>query len=396
MIKPNIIKKMVPPNIYGGLKALYQYYSYNKIIKNFYNANHSRNVLISYIVRPFKKRIDLTHTNSAEALMIAKIFDELSYNIDVIFYNSSRFIDYNKYDVVFGFGDPLINSFYRRKRKILSIYYGTGMHVCHQNQASLKRVKDVYERKGKWLPESGRIVDKTWSIQTTLVDAIITLGNSTTVDSYRKYYDGPIFNVPASFYKITDFREILRQKNFADSKHHFLWFGSSGLVHKGLDLLLEIFKNKPNLHLHICGPIDYEPGFKTCFYNELYNTENIHTHGFVDLRSEVFNNLMKTCAFVIFPSCSEGQSTSVLNVAGNGALLPIVTKESGIDINEYGIEIMGCNLKDVELAVAEAVRLTDDDIRKRSFSCGEYVFQHHSIEMFSKTIKDTLNLILST
>jgi glycosyltransferase involved in cell wall biosynthesis len=166
------------------------------------------------------------------------------------------------------------------------------------------------------------------------------------------------------------------------------------LIHKGLDLLLEVFKNNPNLHLHVCGPIDNEPGFKTCFYDDLYKTENIHTYGFVGLRSDVFNNLMKTCAFVIFPSCSEGGGASVVNVMANGGLLPIVTKEASIDINDYGIEIKGYNLKDVALAVDEANRLTVDDIRNRSYSCGEYVSRHHSIDMFSKTLKDTLQKVL--
>ena len=185
---------------------LYHHFRNNKLVKNFYNANHSRNVLISYIVGPFIKGSDLTHTNSAEALRIAQIFDELCYNVDVVNCVSERILDYNKYDIIFGFGEPLIHSFYKRKRQILTIYYGTGMHICHQNHETLKRVKEVYERKGKWMPESGRIVDKAWSIQTTLVDAIITLGNTTTEESYRKYYDGPIFNVPASFHKIMEFQ----------------------------------------------------------------------------------------------------------------------------------------------------------------------------------------------
>jgi hypothetical protein len=390
----NTIKNIIPPNIYGGLKVLYHHCRDNKLVKNFYNANHSRNVLISYIVRPFIKGSDLTHTNSAEALRIAQIFDELCYNVDVVNYNSERVLDYNKYEVVFGFGEPLIHSFYKRKRQILTIYYGTGMHICHQNPAALKRVKEVYERKGKWMPESGRIVDKAWSIQTTLVDAIITLGNEVTVGSYRAHYAGPIFTVPASYYKMMDFRDILRQKDFADSKQHFLWFGGTGLIHKGLDLLLEVFKNNPNLHLHVCGPIDNEPMFKTCFHDDLYKRENIHTYGFVDLASDVFGDLMKSCAFVIFPSCSEGGGASVINVMANGGLLPIVTKEASIDINEYGIEIKGCNLKDVTLAVDEANRLTVDDVKRRSSSCGEYISRHHSIDMFSKTLKDTLQKVL--
>ena len=86
----NTIKKLLPSNIYGGLKALYSFYKNNTLVKNFYNANHAKNVLISYIVRPFKKGVSLTHTNHAEALQIAQVFNELNYNVDVINYNSNR------------------------------------------------------------------------------------------------------------------------------------------------------------------------------------------------------------------------------------------------------------------------------------------------------------------
>jgi glycosyltransferase involved in cell wall biosynthesis len=255
-------------------------------------------------------------------------------------------------------------------------------------------VEDVYERTGKWLPESGRIVDKAWSVQTTVVDAIITLGNEVTADSYRKYYSGPIFTIPASYYKIMDFRDVLRRKDFACSKQHFLWFGGAGLIHKGLDLLLEVFKNNPDLHLHVCARIDNEPEFKACFYDELYKRKNIHAYGFVDLRSDIFAHLMKTCAFVIFPSCSEGQATSVINVMGNGALIPVVTKESGISINDFGIEIKSCDVDNSAKAIEEANNLAIDDIRRMSLRCGEYVTQYHSMEMFSKALKDALNMLL--
>jgi len=166
------------------------------------------------------------------------------------------------------------------------------------------------------------------------------------------------------------------------------------LIHKGLDLLLEVFKDSPDLHLHVCGPIDDEPEFKACFYDELYKRKNIHTYGFIDLRSDVFDYLMKTCAFVIFPSCSEGGAASVVNVMGNGGLVPVVTRESSVSINDYGIEINDCKAEEVAQAVRKANQLTIEDIRTRSLYCCEYTARHHSIEMFSKALKDALNTLL--
>ena len=124
-----------------------------------------------------------------------KVFNELGYNVDIVDYYYEGNINYDKYSIIFGFGEPLINSFYYRNYKILTIYYGTGMHVAHQNHATLKRIEEVYKKKGKWLLESGRIVDKAWSVQTSLVDNIITLGNDEVVNSYQKYFSRKIYNM---------------------------------------------------------------------------------------------------------------------------------------------------------------------------------------------------------
>jgi len=98
-------------------------------ISNYLKTHYKKNALISYITHPFNCGINLTHTNYAEVLEIAKVFHELSYNVDIVDYDYEGNLDYDKYSVIFGFGEPLVNSFYHRNHKILTIYYGTGMHV---------------------------------------------------------------------------------------------------------------------------------------------------------------------------------------------------------------------------------------------------------------------------
>jgi len=78
---------------------------------------------------------------------------------------------------------------------------------------------------------SGRIVEKTWSIQTTLVDAMILLGNKIVEQSYRKYYDGPIYLLNPSFIEVISQENALRitqDKDFNDAKKNFYgwkqWF----------------------------------------------------------------------------------------------------------------------------------------------------------------------------
>lgn len=388
-LKNGLIKKIKNVNLFQRLFVKLK----KSVIVNYFKTGYDKNVLISYITYPFKNGVNVGHTNTAEAFKIASVFKELQYNVDIADYYYEGILNYDKFSIIFGFGEPLINSFYRRNHKILTIYYGTGMHVIHQNHATLKRIEEVYKKKGKWLLESGRIVNKAWSVQTSLVDNIVTLGNDRVVGSYQKHFSRKIYNIPVSYYKIFNHKEILKNKSFEDAKNHFLWFGSSGLIHKGLDLLLEVFKVLPDLHLHICGPINNEPKFKAVYYEELYNTKNIHTYGYKNIQSKSFKDIVSKCAFIIFPSCSEGEPSSVINVMVYG-LIPIVVNTAGIRIKDFGIEIKELTNASVKESIIKAVNLSEDVIEKRSMKCADDTINNHSIEKYSYELKRALIDIL--
>jgi hypothetical protein len=363
-------------------------------IINYYKTSYPRHALISYITTPFRKGINLSHTNTFESMEIGKAINEAGFNIDVADYDYEGNIDYLKYDLIFGFGEPLINSFYKREKKIITVYYGTGMHVNTQNYNTLKRVKEVFNRKGVWLPESGRIVAKSWSIQTTLVDAMILLGNEEVTNTYSPYYKGKIFNIPASFYNINDYEGIDSSKDFNKAKTHFLWFGSSGMIHKGLDLLLEIFSKRNDIHLHICGPLEGEPEFKKAYNKELLKTANIHYHGFVSLNSSLFKELLNKCGFVVFPSCSEGGSPSVLNICGNGGLIPLLSKEASIETDGFGFVFDSINIESIQFTINQALQLTDKELKERSIKCYEVISKSHSQTKYSNELRKCISEII--
>src|ERR1035437_770070 len=192
-------------------------------IINYFRTSYPQNALVSYITDPFRNEISFNHTNSFESIEIGKAINEAGFNVDIADYDYEGRIDYSRYDLIFGFGEPLINSFYKRGKKLITVYYGTGMHLNTQNANTLNRIKEVFDKKGVWLPGSGRIVDKSWSIQTTLVDAMVLLGNEEVTKTYSPFFKGKIFNIPASFYNVTNYEEIISSKDFNKSKTHFLW-----------------------------------------------------------------------------------------------------------------------------------------------------------------------------
>ncbi|WP_233358472.1 type 1 glutamine amidotransferase family protein, partial [Vibrio cholerae] len=148
--------------------------------------------------------VSFKHTNFDEALAIADIFDSLGYQVDVIDYNCESKIDYSQYDIIFGFGEPFQRSFSSSK-KLIRIFYGTGMNVNVQNANAMLRLNDFYSKHSIWLPSSVRYVSKQWALQYSFSNTILALGNQYCADSYRKFtLKSEVYQIPSFYYQRHD------------------------------------------------------------------------------------------------------------------------------------------------------------------------------------------------
>ena len=383
--KVKLLIKKIPIIVY-----FYNFYK-NASLENLYNKKHKKKVLISYITIPFKKQ-SLSHSNYYEATAAAKIFDELGYVVDVMHYEG-KVPDLNKYDVIYGFGDVFQKYFESGLNNKKTIYYGAGMHVCHQNTTSLNRVKDVYKKKGEWLAKSARFVEKTWTHQTSLVDGIIALGNEECAKTYRRHYESRVYSLSAPYFQTLDPKKVLASRVESANKGYF-WFGGSGLIHKGLDLCLDFFKSRPNLTLHVCGNIYSEPQFVKAYHYELFELPNVIVHGFIDIGSDNFSKVLSSCSFVIFPSCSEGGSPSVLTAIGNGALIPIITRESSVSTG-HELWIEDFTLEAIAKVVEYSQSLTPEQIRELQILNLNYVQKENSQSEYYENLKVAIKELLN-
>lgn len=386
----NFLKNFLPPELRAYLRNIISHLE-KTYIEDCFNTRRDRSVLISYIVAPFIVSGLNSHTNFQECLGIAKIFSELGYSVDVINYNSSYVPDYSKYSCIFGFGDPFCASFYCHVPSMIRIHYATGAHVFVQNQETLKRAIDVYKEKGMWLLKSCRIVKHTWSEQTTLSDAIIVLGNDWTRNTYAPYFKGPIYNLNTSYNAALQ-QSLVDAKDYELARKHYLWFGSSGAIHKGLDLLLNVFSQHTDKTLHIAGLDSSEKAFMDSFRKEL-SMENVVVHGFLDVSSQEYVDLICQCAFVIIPSCSEAGCTSLINSMSNG-LVPAFTRQCGVDLKDYALEITDLT----QDAVADAVKRCDSldvaSLKQMSEACRADIIEAYSYDEFKKNMDNILQKIL--
>lgn len=334
-------------------------------------------VLIAYVLDPFlvKKgeKISYGHTHHHESLLIARAFLSLGYDVDVIDYRNRDFIPSRSYDFFVSARTNLATIADRLNKDCTVIAHLDTSHYLFNNHAAYARTLMLRDRLGIACP-SIRLIEKNWAIERA--DYGIVLGNEATMSTYR-YAGKPLYPLtvpsPLTF--------PFPQKDYAECRRRFLWFGSAGFVHKGLDLVLEAFSRMPDLHLHVCGPIERDRRFVDAFRTWLLHTPNIHTIGWMDISSPEFIDLIRNTVALVYPSCAEGQAGSVV-VCLQAGLIPIVSRESGLDIGDYGIVLQDSGIEEICRQVKRITSLPDSDLEKMTKDAWEHARATHGEESY--------------
>lgn len=349
------------------------------------------NVLISYILTPFLLKpgedVPLSHTHFWECLQMAKTFLDMGYCVDVIRFDNDVFIPQKKYTFFIETRWNLQRSAPHLDPECIKIFHADTAHLLFHNAAEANRLLQLQQRKGLTLiPRRFEMPNEAMEH----ADCAIVLGNEFTIGTY-KYANKPIFRVPISTPVLYPWSE---EKDFSACRRRFLWFGSGGLVHKGLDLLLDAFAQMPDYHLTICGPISKEKDFEAAFEKELYHTPNINTIGWVDISSQEFLRILNSCASVIYPSCSEGGGGCVITCMHAG-LIPIVSYEASIDVSDdCGIVLENSSLEEIKNAIRTLSNFPTAKLQKMAKNSRDFVRQNHTQENFARVYAQTINKII--
>jgi glycosyltransferase involved in cell wall biosynthesis len=200
----------------------------------------------------------------------------------------------------------------------------------------------------------------------------------------------PLFRVPISTCALSPLPET---KNYATCRSSFLWFGSAGFVHKGLDLVLEAFAEMPEYHLYVCGPLQQEKEFIKAFYNELYQTPNIHAIGWVDVAGAEFMEIANKCLGLVYPSCCEGGGGSVITCMHAG-LIPIVSYESSVDVDDYGVILKDSSITTIRNTVHTVSNLPIHQLGQMAQKAREFAMANHTREKFAEEYKNIVLKII--
>jgi glycosyltransferase involved in cell wall biosynthesis len=350
-------------------------------------------VLLSYITTPFQSHVDLSsamkrHTNIWECLEITRIWREHGYAVDVIDYTNTMFKPRKQYDFVIDIHHNLERLAPLLHPGCIKILHITGSHWLFQNTAEYQRLLDLQQRRGITLYPK-RLAPFSLGIEHA--DCATILGNGYAKTTFL-YSGKPLYSIsPSTTIKFPFFED----KNYSKCKKNFIWFGSSGMVHKGLDLVLEAFSQMPDYHLTVCGPIKAEKDFETAYSRELYDKPNITTLGWMDVEGESFNNVLNNSIALVFPSCSEAGIAASVVVCLHGGLIPIVSRHSAGDVEDFGITLEECTIEEIKQSVRYIAQLPEETLKEISYKAWSHANNNYTREQFSKSYQQFVDEIIT-
>lgn len=324
------------------------------------------------------------HANRYEMFQIIQCFIHLGYVIDICGYDSEEaleIIEHRKYNVIFGMG-RVFRKAVERNENAYSILYLTENPYDISCQREKERIDYLYERRGiKWeMYRSGRVFERD---DEKRVNAVVCKGET----EYLQHINGTVRRIFSSAIVNGDFENKFEKKK----KENFLMLGTAGFVHKGADLLVEVFEKHPNWHLYLCGH-DVSDILKKLGYNTV--NENIHDCGYIDVHGKEFPVLVEKCVYILLPSCSEGFSTAVLTGMTHG-MIPIISKKMGMDfMQQYCMYFEGFKIEDIEHKLEQAIEIPIEQLERKSQEIYRYANQEFTLAHFTENMQDILTELL--
>lgn len=351
------------------------------------------NVLLSYRIERFLiepgQPNPYYHYSCQLSVVMARIFVDLGFAVDIIANTNRTFLPEKDYAF---FIDTRMN--FERIASLLNkdcvkILHATTAHPYFNNYAETKRLMAMQERRQVTL-RSRRFMDPKYAMAIEFADCVVV--HCAFGMKNFKYANKPMYLVPNAVPYMYPWSE---SKDFEACRFRFLWLGSEGMVHKGLDLVLEAFAGMPEYHLTVCGPVAKEKDFEQAYFLELYRTSNIHTHGWINVESTEFTELANRCLGLVYPSCSETNAGSVLTCLHAG-LIPIISYESGVDMGkDAGIVLDECSVEAIQEAVRQLATASTQELKQRSRKAWEFARANHTMENFQNQYRKIVEKIMT-
>jgi len=364
------------------IKLIDNYYAKKKKLQ-YVNRKYKKNALVSYVIVPktfIGNYFRSSHNNKIQCYLLLKYLRSKGYNVYLHSYLDENRIDYSiEYDLFIGHNITFATIAGKLKGNFKKLLIVTGSEPNFGNNQQRRRIEELNNRKQtKQFVYTDNIVPDL-SLNYEIADSILMLGNKFVKDTYPQKYHSKVRLI--NNITMHPFFSVKREER----NNNFLFISSVGQIHRGLDLVLDVFSGLKN-KLYILSSFEKEPEFVDLYYNQLYRTLNILPVGYLPLNSKKFQEIINDIDFVILPSCSEGQSSSIINILAYGKI-PVIPENVGIpDVEEIGIKIKKIDIEGVQSAVSEAISLSDGDFLEKQNKISKHN-QLYLPESFTSSLK---------
>ena len=184
-----------------------------------------------------------------------RTFLDLGFEVDVIHYLNEEFLPQRRYDVMVDVMVNLGRLADHLDPSCKKFLHPHGAHWTVNNARTYARHAAMAQRRGVSIfPERAFVPNKSVERADYITCRGGEWGRRTFAFSQTQVWAVPQVTPDA----IDDFIE----RDISRCRGRFVFLGGRGMVHKGLDLLLEAFAEMPECHLTVCADVVREPHFK--------------------------------------------------------------------------------------------------------------------------------------
>ncbi len=327
------------------------------------------------------------HSMHWESIEMVKCLAAEGYNVDYIDCLSPLpGIDWGKYQLVIDERGNLYD--HCEEIKCPKIFYATGCDSQFHNDAEEERLSEFNKKFGLNF-SAQRKVSPILSGQ--VADITTYFGNDFQKNLFPKPGNTFLLNLSTVYLP-----SVKSAYPIEERRKNFIWLGSRGFIHKGLDIVVEAFAEQPDLNLHICTDLTVEPEFYEWYKKVTRRSGNIFYHGFLVVSSAGFSSIIKKCIAIPFLSCAEGGGGAVLQ-AMQFNCFPIVNKSTALRGHEFGILLEADKREDLLNELKKSLdlirNLTGKKLEQMATASGQYSRKNHSRKAYAVSFKELLSKI---
>jgi glycosyltransferase involved in cell wall biosynthesis len=355
------------------------------LLRDVTGAGRARRALLMHRVAAFRiPDAEPLLQQTGQAHEIARALDGLGYSVDVVDWSERRPILHGAYDLVVDLHprEPALYDGHLAPGAI-RLSWITGSNPSYSNAVERERLEELRARRGPTLAPRRQVLPFPRE-RFQSFDGMLAFAGPAAL----RTYDG--FRLPPVHLLVNNgFDDVSPTDPAGRDPRRFLFMASTGQVLKGLDRLLEVFAEEPDLELTVLSMFRREPDFVRAYREELTRRRNIRAIGFLDVSSAAFREVQADCGWLVLPSGSEGKCGTVTVAMSFG--LPVVASEAcGFEEPEVQ-RLPDCRIETLRDVVRDLAGRPASEVRRRAEETAALVRRSYARADFARSIREALD-----